>query len=52
MDALDVLAVLKKSPVHVGLVHEIRDFQGLVTAADILEAIVGASSPRKARRSR
>ncbi|MDP9136803.1 MAG: hemolysin family protein [Pseudomonadota bacterium] len=43
MDALDVLAVLKKSPVHVGLVHdEYGHFQGLVTAADILEAIVGA----------
>ena len=43
MDALDVLSVLKKSPVHVGLVHdEYGHFQGLVTAADILEAIVGA----------
>ena len=42
MDALDVLAVLKKSPIHVGLVHdEYGHFQGLVTAADILEAIVG-----------
>jgi putative hemolysin len=42
MDALDVLSVLKKSPIHVGLVHdEYGHFQGLVTAADILEAIVG-----------
>jgi putative hemolysin len=42
MDALDVLAVLKKSPIHVGLVHdEYGHFQGLVTAGDILEAIVG-----------
>jgi putative hemolysin len=42
MDALDVVAVLRKSPIHVGLVHdEYGHFQGLVTAADVLEAIVG-----------
>ncbi|MET0606090.1 MAG: hemolysin family protein [Beijerinckiaceae bacterium] len=43
MDALDVLNVLKESPVHMGLVHdEYGHFLGVVTAADILEAIVGA----------
>ncbi len=42
MDALDVLSVLKRSRIHVGLVHdEYGHFQGLVTAADILEAIGG-----------
>jgi putative hemolysin len=43
MDALDVVARLKESPVHLGLVHdEYGNFEGIVTAADILEAIVGA----------
>jgi putative hemolysin len=42
-DARDVLAILKAAPVHVGLVHdEYGAFEGIVTAADILEAIVGA----------
>lgn len=42
MDALDVVAKLKDSPVHVGLVHdEFGHFEGIVTSADILEAIVG-----------
>jgi putative hemolysin len=42
-DVLDVLAMLKASPVHIGLVHdEYGHFVGLVTQADILEAIVGA----------
>ncbi|MGH6739330.1 MAG: hemolysin family protein, partial [Bradyrhizobium sp.] len=42
-DARDVLAILKTAPVHIGLVHdEYGAFEGLVTAADILESIVGA----------
>jgi len=42
-DALDAVAVLRASPVHIGLVHdEYGHFQGVVTNADILEAIVGA----------
>jgi putative hemolysin len=41
-DALDVLEVIKDSPVHIALVHdEYGHFQGVVTNADILEAIVG-----------
>jgi putative hemolysin len=42
-DARDVLTILKAAPVHVGLVHdEYGAFEGVVTAADILESIVGA----------
>jgi putative hemolysin len=43
VDARDVVAILRDSPVHIGLVHdEYGAFQGIVTGADILEAIVGA----------
>jgi putative hemolysin len=42
LDARDVIAVLRQSPVHMGLVHdEYGTFQGIVTSGDILEAIVG-----------
>jgi putative hemolysin len=42
-DALDVVSIIKQSPVHMALVHdEYGHFEGLVTNADILEAIVGA----------
>ena len=43
-DALDVLEVIKGASVHMALVHdEYGHFQGVVTNADILEAIVGGS---------
>jgi len=43
IDARDVIAILRDSPVHMGLVHdEYGVFQGVVTSADILEAIVGS----------
>jgi magnesium and cobalt exporter, CNNM family len=42
-DARDVLMILKTAPVHVGLVYDEHGaFEGIVTATDILEAIVGA----------
>ena len=42
VDARDVVSILKASPVHIGLVvDEYGHFQGVVTSADILEAIVG-----------
>ncbi|MGE0237859.1 MAG: hemolysin family protein [Parvibaculaceae bacterium] len=43
MDALDVVGKLRDSSVHIGLVHdEFGHFEGVVTTADILEAIVGS----------
>jgi putative hemolysin len=45
VDARDVVAILRESPVHLGLVHdEYGVFQGVVTSADILESIVGGFS--------
>jgi putative hemolysin len=42
-DALDVVQAIKTSAVHMALIHdEYGHFEGVVTDADILEAIVGA----------
>lgn len=42
-DALDVLSILREAEVPMALIHdEYGDFEGLVTPADILEAITGA----------
>lgn len=41
-DALDVIDTLRQSSVHIGMVHdEYGHFLGVVTTADLLEAIVG-----------
>ena len=43
-DALDVVGIIKGSPIHMVLIHdEYGHFEGVVTNADILEAIVGVS---------
>jgi putative hemolysin len=45
VDALALVAVIKQSSTHMALVHdEYGHFEGLVTSADILEAIVGPSA--------
>jgi putative hemolysin len=42
-DALDVVSTLKEAEVHVGLIcDEYGNFEGMVTTADILSAIVGS----------
>jgi len=41
-DALDVVEIIKESPLHIALIlDEYGHFKGIVTNADILEAIVG-----------
>jgi putative hemolysin len=48
VDALDVVEKLKVSEVHLGLIYdEHGHFEGVVTAADILETIVGAFKDEK-----
>jgi putative hemolysin len=43
VNSLDVVDMIKGSPVHMALIHdEYGDFVGIVTNADILEAIVGS----------
>jgi len=48
MDALDVIEVVRGSPVHMALVHdEYGHFEGIVTSVDILKAIVGHFSDQE-----
>ena len=48
LDSLEIVARLKESNVHFGLVYdEYGHFEGIVTAADILEAIVGSFKEEK-----
>jgi putative hemolysin len=43
VDALEILTIIKSSPVHIALVvDEYGVFQGLVTSGDVLESIAGA----------
>jgi putative hemolysin len=47
-DALDAIALLKESEVHFGIVRDASgSFEGIVTSADILQAIVGAFREEK-----
>ena len=52
-DALDIVNILKESEVHFGLVYdEYGHFEGIVTTADILEAIVGTFARSGGKRNR
>ena len=52
-DVLHVVKLLRGSAVHMGLVHdEYGQFQGIVTNADILESITGASTPMRGHPNR
>ena len=52
MDALDVVDLFRETAVHIGLVHdEYGNFEGIVTAADILESIVGELPERRRPRA-
>lgn len=43
LDTLEVVKYLQKSPMHMGMVHnQAGEFIGIITAADVLEALVGA----------
>ncbi|MFM8646536.1 MAG: CNNM domain-containing protein, partial [Methylocystis sp.] len=43
LDTLEVVKNLQKSPMHMGMVNnEAGEFIGIITAADVLEALVGA----------
>ncbi len=45
MEALDVIEVLQKTPHHLALVYdEYGHFEGIITTADLLEAITGAEA--------
>jgi len=53
IEALDVLDVLKSSDIHVALVHdEYGDFQGMVTSANILEAIAGVFQAKETKQAK
>ena len=43
LDTLEVVKKLQKSPMHMGMVHnDLGEFIGIITAADVLEVLVGA----------
>ncbi|GAB1363412.1 hemolysin family protein [Rhodobacter sp.] len=49
MEALDVIEVLQKTPHHLALVYdEYGHFEGIITTADLLEAITGAEAAAEA----
>ena len=53
VDARDVVAILRDSPVHMGLIHdEYGIFQGVVTRPIFWKRSSARSTPKKARRAR